>query len=199
MEAYPLSWPLHIPRNKSPKRSRFKHTQRHASDRKSRFVHARDGVYNELRLLGAKSVVISSNVPLKLDGQPRASFKTPDDKGVAVYFMISDEQKVIACDMWDSLTDNLHAIHLSIAAIRGLERWKCSNIINSVFAGDGFRALPESATPSTWRGVLGVATDANLSEVKQAYRSLVKRSSNEELYIVNDAWEAAKREFALPG
>jgi len=192
VSAYPLSWPQHIKRTRYPKHSRFSRTRR-SYDGKSKFAAARDGIYDELAKLGAKNVIISSNIPLRQDGQPRASYKKPTDVGVAVYFTLHNEIKVIACDNWYRLVDNIHAIWLSIQAIRGLDRWACSDILKSAFAG--FRALPESATPSSWRAILGVDPGEGFDVVKARYRHLVKIAVGEKLYILNDAYEAAKREL----
>lgn len=192
IDAHPLAWPGHIPRTKRPKDSRFK-SSRSSYDGRSKFVAAKEGVISELRRLGAKSIVISSNIPLRLDGQPRASFRTPEDIGIAVYFVLDGEMKVIACDAWNRITDNLHAIYLSIQALRGLDRWGCSDILRSAFAG--FRALPESATPSSWRQVLGAGSGDDYNKVRDRYRTLVKRARGEELYAINAAWHSAKQEL----
>jgi len=104
--AYPLHWPSGRPRVASwkRKRSRFK----------VRFAQARDEVIRELRLLGAKYVVISTNIPTRLDGLPYANFRAPEDPAVAVYFDYQKEAHVFACDKWDKVEDNLHAIGKSI-------------------------------------------------------------------------------------
>lgn len=194
IQAYPLQWPHHLTRSKRKKRSRFK-AGRSASDGRSKFVAAVQGIRAELRRHGAKNVVISSNVPLRLDGLPRASFKRPDDTGVAVYFYLNNDTRVIACDAWLSVTENMHAIFLSLENIRALERWECSDIMKSAFAG--MRALPESATPSSWRQILGVCSTSGFKEVKSAWRSRAKQAHGDELYVINDAWESAKREFGI--
>lgn len=96
--AFPLQWPAGWPRTERRKRALFQ-TTLHA---------ARLGLYNELRLLGARDVVISTNIPLRRDGEFRASFTGRlDDPGVAVYFTLHDEPRVIPCDRWHTLPDNL--------------------------------------------------------------------------------------------
>lgn len=192
VEAYPLQWPSHLARTKKPKRSRFK-SGRSASDGRSKFVTAVRGIQTELSRHGAKNIIVSSNVPLRKDGLPRASFRSPDDRGIAVYFFVNGDTSVIACDAWLSVTENLHAIYLSLQSIRGLERWGCTDIMKSAFAG--LKALPESATPSSWRQILGVSESASYEEVKATWRTRAKEASGDELYVVNDAWQSAKREF----
>jgi len=59
-EAYPLQWPDGWPRTRSPERSRFDVTP----DR------ARREMVIELERFGASNIVISTNVPLRKDGNP---------------------------------------------------------------------------------------------------------------------------------
>lgn len=47
---------------------------------------ARDQLLAELRLLGAKGLVVSTNVELRLDGLPYSESRHIADPGVAVYF-----------------------------------------------------------------------------------------------------------------
>jgi hypothetical protein len=78
---------------------------------------------------------------------PYAKYKTPDDPGVAVYFELNGRSQVFACDKWDRVEDNLQAIRKTIEAIRGIERWGSSEMLNRIYKG--FQALPEQTGPST--------------------------------------------------
>ncbi|QLE60040.1 hypothetical protein [Nostoc sp. TCL26-01] len=73
--------------------------------------------------MGAKNSVISSNVPLRRDGLLYANFREPDDPGVAVYFSIKDKNYSLCCVRWLKMKDNLRAVGLHIAAMRGMERY----------------------------------------------------------------------------
>lgn len=166
MEAHPLQWPAGWPRADRPKRARFD----------TSFARARAELINELRLLGARLPVISSNIELRRDGLPYANAKQPDDRGIAVYFTLNGEQQCIPCDSWDRTEDNLQAIRLTVAALRGLDRWGAKEMVNAAFRG--FKALPENAivTPYTsrlWYEVLEVSPDATPDEIKAAYRQLL--------------------------
>jgi hypothetical protein len=46
----------------------------------------RVALLNEIKLLGGRLPVISTNVRLRRDGLPYANDHVPDDKGAAVYF-----------------------------------------------------------------------------------------------------------------
>ena len=76
-QAYPLSWPLGWKRTTYPTYARFgEHS----------LAYSRDKLIEELHRLGAKNIIISTNIPLRNDGLPRSSYRTPEDKGVVVYF-----------------------------------------------------------------------------------------------------------------
>lgn len=129
--AYPIYWPQDWPRTKRPQKSRFQCT----------FAAARDGIIKEIKLMGGKNPIISTNIELKQNGLPYAGQKQPDDRGVAVYFTYNGNQVVLACDKWDKIESNLHAIRKTIDAMRGVERWGVSDMLSRAFAG--FKALPE--------------------------------------------------------
>lgn len=130
IDAYPLCWPVGWPRKKHPNYSQFRTT----------FAKARDGLLKEIKLLGGKNVVISSNISLRLDGLPYANQRNPDDTGVAFYFYLFGESQCIPCDKWNNVGDNLQAIRKTVEALRGLERWGAKEVVKAAFKG--FVALP---------------------------------------------------------
>lgn len=151
IEAFPLQWPLGFERSKVKEYSNFKCT----------LAQARDGVLYELEKLGATNYRISSNVPVKRDGQMYGSMKAIDgDNGIAVYFTWKGKQRVLACDAYYSLWENLRAIEKSLDAMRGLGRWKVSNILDAAFTG--FKTLAES-------------NDLGFEVTKENYKALVKK------------------------
>lgn len=166
--AYPLAWPPAWPRTERPTWSRFEASQH----------EAQNGIIRELRLLGAKDIVISTNIPLRQDGMPYASRRAPDDQGVAVYFKLNGNDQCIPCDKWRTIAENMRAIEKTIDALRGIERWGAKEMVNAAFRG--FKALPESViiTPQTalpWYEVLGVSPDAPKEVIIGAYRGLAKK------------------------
>jgi len=158
MEAYPLKWPDGWPRAKSRQRSRFDVTPGKA---------ARELLW-EIERMGGKYPVISTNAELRRDGLPYANHKEPDDPGVAVYFETGGKQKVFACDKWTTVRDNMRAIQKTIEAIRGIERWGASEMMERAFSA--FNALPP---PKTWRDFFpDVSTPDDL---KRCYREQAKK------------------------
>lgn len=164
IDAYPLQWPAHWPRTKSP--------ARHGSMSR-KFGMNRDDVIRQLELLGAQQIVISSNLSLRRDGLPYAGQAQPDDRGVAVYFTLDGENQCIPCDKWDNVEQNLRAVALTVEALRGLDRWGAKEMVDAAFRG--FKALPATAivTPYTkraWYEVLEVSQTASPEVIKAAYR-----------------------------
>ncbi len=162
MEANPLHWPEGWPRASHPTRSRFDCT----------FAQARDGIMNEIRLMGGSNVVLSTNIELRRDGLPYANQSQPDDKGVAVYFRYKDQSVVFACDRWNKIEHNLQAIRKTIEAMRGVERWGVTDMLKRAFTG--FKALPETGS-SDWWAILNVSKDSSKEAIKAQYRALVKK------------------------
>lgn len=166
MERYPLTWPQGQPRTQNRRDAAFKVD----------FARARDEMLNELKLLRTREVVLSSNVPLRVDGLPMASASEPADPGVAVYFdrYTSGEWKpyVIACDAYRKVKWNLRAIGETVAALRSIQRHGASSMLEQAFTG--FAALPPAHRGKPWHEVLGVEERACAADIRDAYRELAR-------------------------
>jgi len=162
MERFPLSWPVGWPRSRRRAAARFARSRTLAT--------ARDALLSELRLLGARAdkIIISSNVPLRVDGLPRSGQAQPTDPGVAVYFPLKLRQVVLACDKWARVEDNLYAVAMHIGALRAQERYGVGSV-DQAFAG--YAALPP-VSPKPWWEVLGLSEAATEEQVKGAFRKL---------------------------
>jgi len=130
----PLDWPTGWPRAKRRERSRF-------GVNRSAWA-AGEGLSRELNLLRAHEVNITTNLRVRVDGYGFLSNQgQPPDPAAAVYFRLGKERRpiVLACDAWDRVEDNLHALRLHVGAIRGQERWGVGTVDR---AFDGYIALP---------------------------------------------------------
>lgn len=168
-EAFPLQWPAGRPRRPEHRRE--------ASNFGTSMAKARDALFGELRLLGARHVVLSSNVPLRLDGKPYASFPAIKDPAVATYFSYQDKPMCFACDRWTRVEDNIQAIRKTIEALRGIARWGTGDMLQAAFTG--FSALPAPVVAGMarpWWEVLGVPRDANKDAIQTAYRRLASEA-----------------------
>jgi len=185
VSAYPLQWPVGWPRAKRPETARFA----------TSFAAARDGLMEELRLMGARNIVLSTNIALRRDGLPYANQPQPEDRGVAVYFEYKKRSMTFACDRWGKVEDNAQAIRKTIEALRGIERWGASDMMERAFTG--FQALPSSASNAggAWWVVLEVDHNASPDDVRAAYQRRRKETHPDhggnaaQFSAVQRAWE----------
>ena len=165
-QAYPLQWPAGWPQTPYHKRdsnSRFKTT----------FVKARTDLFRELELLGARSVVVSTNLRLRNDGLPYAdeARRKIGDPGVAVYFTLRKRQMVMARDAYETVHDNMRSIGLAIGHLRGLERHGGAAMMEKAF--EGFAQI-EAPGAKHWSAILGVPRTASRDEIQRAFRDLAR-------------------------
>ena len=156
IEAYPLAWPPGRPRQHGREHARFKVT----------LGRAIEDVQYEVKMLGGRDLIISTNLPLRKDGVPYAR-GTVWDVGVAVYFKYKKRDVSFACDRWSRIEANMRAIALTVGALRGIDRWGTGDMVDAAFTG--FAALPAPEQP--WQ-VLGVGAHASREEIERAFRSL---------------------------
>jgi hypothetical protein len=174
---YPLYWPARQERTNwnERKRAQFGKSSRHGMGgyvpgRKHTIAEGARELEQEVRRLGGRNLIISTNLKVKADGLPYSNQRQPEDPGVAVYFKWRKRDLVFACDKWTLIEDNLWAIVKHIEALRGQERWGVGSL-DQAFAG--YAALPDPDTRSWW-DVLGVQQTASSEEIKQAYFKLAK-------------------------
>lgn len=171
VESYPLSWPASKPRTSRHKieQSRFE-----PGNRPTEVAN----VHKELRRLGARNIIVSTNLRLRGDGLPYARDRAPDDQGVAVYFDYAGGQKCFACDRWWTIEENLRAIFKSIEAIRGLERWGSKSFVDAAFTGFSALPAPGQQAKRSWRQVLGIDPRAQVdrSVVMAFYRTAARKA-----------------------
>ncbi len=128
-------------------------------------------VNHELELLGAREVIISSNLKLRNDGLPASSQRNPEDAGAAVYFQLNKKPRVLACDKWATVGENLWAIAKHIDALRGQERWGVGTL-DQAFTG---YAQLEAETGQHWTSILGLTLNATPEDVKEKFLQFAKQ------------------------
>lgn len=168
--AYPLMWPVAWKRTRREniRRSRFGTYNNPPSPHRGT-----QALLNELRLLGATDVIISTNLQLRNDGLPYSGQRTPDDSGAAVYFTLGKKPRVLACDAWKTVGENLYAIAKHVEALRGQERWGVGTLDQ---AFTGYAALP-AETGTHWTSVLGLRLNATRDEINAKAREIIKRDA----------------------
>lgn len=169
IEAFPLTWPDNYKRTHPSRIRRNWPFWRGTLDKHRR------GLVEEVRKLGGSDLIISTNMPLRKDGQIHAGAGEPVDAGVAVYFTWNNKPMCFACDQFETVRENVRSIALTIESIRAIERYGASDMMERAFRG--FTALPEKAG-EYWRDVLEIPTEAKVTteQVEKQFRffALVK-------------------------
>ncbi len=215
--AYPLSWPTGWKRTPGHQRRRASfHSWRSEYRAATQFTQAHTSKFKQelsvaaalerlraevVRLDSAclNSLVVSTNLALRLDGLPKSGQANPTDPGAAVYFKFRKKDRALACDKWDRVADNIVAIAKFIEAMRGQERWGVGSL-EQAFAG--YTALPPSAVD--WRIVLGFQPDETptAARVDDRHRALARQhhpdvgGTEAEMAKINAARDVALMEIA---
>jgi hypothetical protein len=198
---YPLCWPEGWKRTPN-------HQIRSAKFlRNKQFPSVMEGLNRVLRQLnsmgiGRNDVLVSTNVPTRLDGMPRSDQREPEDRGAAVYWRKAQDapMQCIAVDIYNRVGDNLCAIAATLEALRAIERHGGAQVQERSFRG--FAALPASTSARPWRDVFGVGMSNPTKDLIEAqFRSLLRvrhpdaGGSHEEMAELNIAREQALAEI----
>ena len=194
----PLCWPDGWTRTRSDwKNGKF--------TRFNKWVSVSDSVGRILESLGKMGikrddVIISTNIPTRLDGLPRSDQSEPADKGAAVYWRKSRNapMKCMAIDRYTTVADNLAAIAATLEAMRAIERHGGAEILERTFTG--FAALPAS-TGRAWWEVLGTTENASREHIEEQYRHIARQvhpdvsgGSHDAMVELNRAMKEALKE-----
>ncbi len=187
IENFPLYWPEGWKRTPYSRRIR-------SVFRKTIGV-VRSFLLHEISLLGGSKVVVSTNIPTRNDGLFYASAREPEDPGVAVYFDYQKRPMCFACDQYETVRENLQAVAMTIEALRGIERWGASDMLERAFRG--FAALPAAS----WRSVLGVGLNATVQEAEAAFRARVHEGHSDhggtaDMDLLVQARDQARKELS---
>lgn len=201
-DAYPLSWPEGWARTPKYRRKR----SRYRVDLKKAVKHLHDNLAKLGALKG--SIIISSNVPpMNALGVPRNDGVQVEDPGVTVWWTTKAHgERVIACDKWESVRDNVRAAGIAIEAMCNIERAGASQVLERAFSA--FGALPageQAQTVRPWWEVLGfpheVLEHLSIFIVEAKFRELSKRAhpdkggSEQEFKELNQALESARQHY----
>lgn len=195
IEAFPLQWPIGYKRSKKRIESLFKQTPE----------AAQKYLCNEIKLLGATGLVVSSNVLAKKDGflYTDMSKEPIEDPGIAIYFNLYDKAVSMCCDTYQRPWENLYALAKGIEGIRAIKRYGISEFIERAFTG--FKELPQSTQVNNimWWDILMVPKDSDKALIKSTHRLLIQRfhpdtpgTGNAEKFVqVQEAYKQAMGSF----
>lgn len=173
---FPLAWPHGWPR--TPDHRRIANHPFGGKTYPLTFDRARRQLLEELARLRATSIVLSTNIPLRQDGQPYAggADRRLDDPGVAVYFRLKGRDLSMARDGFTSIAANMRSLFLAVDGLRQLERHGGSYMMDRAFSG--FTALPPPTPTRPWWEVFGFAREDILHrnilqrDIESAFRRL---------------------------
>ncbi len=154
---FPLLWPDGHPRVKSRERSAFR----------TGFSQALKNVKDSLRLFAHDSGTALSSVQITSN----ASFmdEKPADPGIAVWFEWDGALRCIAVDRYQTVAENLQAIHHVLEARRVELRHAGINMVRTTFRG--FVAALPAPGAAHWTTILGVPATATEEDIAAAYRA----------------------------
>jgi hypothetical protein len=162
--AYPLTWPVGIPRTEPGRRV--------ASQFKTALDPALKNVTNSLRRFGdatgkrVTGIVISSNVTLGI--------RAPADPGIAIWFIWDGRERCIAVDRYPRVEHNLQAIHHVLEARVTEARHGGLRIVQQTFTGFIALPAPDSFGGRTCWQVLGIPPNSPADHIHDAHRALAK-------------------------
>lgn len=171
-DGFPLAWPDNWQR--TPPHERRRSVYKVTEDKAGRQLE------KSLLLLGAADHVITTDKPTRRDGRPMASARTPDDPGVAVWWVSRDEldraarerreprAQVLACDQWETTRENLRAIGLAVDALRALSRAGATQILDRAVAA--FEAPQLGAGRPWWATVLDLELPTSSGAISGAFK-----------------------------
>lgn len=208
---FPLQWPIGWERTQPAHRTigRFGKHERSAGYPYKRDVtlyQAAGRLLQELQRMGihADDVVLSTNVPTRLDGMPRSDAKAPADPGAAVYWLDKGARHCMAIDQYTKVEMNVAALAATVEAMRAIERHGGAEILDRAFTGFAQLPAPTAAgAKRPWREVLEYGNGpANEAEITRNYRIMAKDyhpdkpgGSTEKMAELNAARAEALREI----
>lgn len=181
---FPLQWPIGWERTQLAHRTigRFGKAERSGGYPYKKDVTLYDAagrLLQELQRMGIHpdDVVLSTNVPTRLDGMPRSDAKAPADPGAAVYWLDMGARRCMAIDQYTKVEQNVAALAATIEAMRAIERHGGAEILDRAFTG--FTALPAPTVAGMkrpWREVLGVGNaPVDAQSVQATWRVLAMK------------------------
>jgi len=201
-QRFPLQWPQHRPRKVSQQRRAGTFT---AGGKAISFSAACDRLEDQITRLGGQAPVLSTNVPLRMDGRPKVDTRERiADPGVCVWFTLKGRPLALPCDTFTTPQMNVAAIAEHISALRRQEAYGVATVEESLQA---FAALPGPSTIALggrdrW-AVLGIerprmGSPASRGVIQTAYRKRAKEIGTDDpmaLSELNVARDLALQEF----
>lgn len=189
---FPLAWPDGWPRTAAHQRRDGRDIFRLGTwqDRSYYTIATASATLRtELERLGARNLVVSSDLKMRVDGSgPLSNQKAPENPGVAIYFSLNGDSMVMARDAFMRVEENIRSLAMAVEAMRQLERHGGGTMLKRAFSG--FVALPPPhaiTTPAqrAWWLVLGLDGGANPEAIQAAWKARIRTATEAERLEIN--------------
>lgn len=166
---YPLFWPEEWPRTPcdAKKRSRYNIS----------YQRAVNDALLSLKRMGVSQWSPSTNLRERRNQPPTEGAAAREDPGVALWWLDPkrSETRVIACDMYPSVRENMRAIGLALEGLRAIERSGATQILERTMQTFASKGLP--APKPEWVYTLGLVDyPPSMAHLEEAFRARCKQA-----------------------
>lgn len=184
--SFPLCWPLDVPFTEKRIRLNISRYQ------KLNMTQAKKFILKQFKNIPGPtmSIVVSTNVPVDNDGwYHHDNASDAYDKGAAVWWYQNKRLKVMYCDKYNRIEDNMYAIAKGLEAIIKCKRW-----INEKYLPDMFETFNyNGAFKPHWRHVFDNYQGNDIQTVKALYEQKLSEHGSKDIYL--QAWTEAMKEL----
>lgn len=127
------------------------------------------------------------------------------DSAICLEIGIGSKRYFLVCDKWHAIEHNLYALHLTLRAIKNIEKWGVAPMeallegFNSIKTSkeEVKTTIKDNIAKSEWMETLGLDASASLEDANSIYRRRAKEvaEDGEALMKLNRAIEAARIHF----
>lgn len=175
---------------------------RRASQFRMAYPGTLEKLRDELERISAREISLQTGIPyrhVRMDGFPRADAPKPVFPGVILAFVVKAGDLVYPCDTYTDWQSNLHAIGLTLEALRALDRYgaaggrQYTGFRKALPPGDGLGSREHAAL--LLRTLSGIA----VGPIEDAYKAAVRKhhtdvgGDRETFDRIQAAWELLRR------
>ncbi len=191
----PLKWPAHILQTERLRRGVNHQFQQSMSETEA-IAFLQDEVSRTPAISSAKLTCNALNINSTMPTQYLS--KHP---GASILLRVDNQQSILCCDKWQSLTHNIYALHLAVRQFRQITEWGIGTLPNLLQGFTEIAAGPSTQAPvgnANWQKILGLSSNATLDDANAVYRSRAKAVASNDpaaLQTLNLAIAEARTHF----
>lgn len=186
----PLKWPAYTPCTPAQTRTANSSFKQGLSVNEALSL-----LSEEIKALGPERATIYSDyIQLNVE---RLRKKNGTGSGVSVELRLQGKNYILSCDRWQTIEQNLYALHLLLRNFRLMEKWGVGDlhILMQGFSTQAMKPSNGSIVQDEWRNILGLGPTATLEDAHAVYRRRAKMVASEPdaLIILNNAMDQARK------